>query len=104
MKNKRGMEIAFSTIIYIIIGLIVLIGIIYLVTGGFKKFGTTAAPFTDTAQASSVKQACDLACMNQDKMTYCCKSYTIDDKSVNCRDTRLDVKCAAVDCGGFACG
>lgn len=91
--NRRGFELAISTLILIVLGIFVLIGIIYAVSGGFKTFRSSSQPFLDTTQSSSVKEACQLACQNSDKLVYCCKNYTIDTFQIKCPDARLEVNC-----------
>lgn len=100
--DKNGMEMAISTLILLVIGILVLIGLAYVLTGGFKMFKGATKPFIDTATASAVKQSCTLACTSSDKLTYCCKNYTLDGSKVDCRDKRLEVSCD-FGCQGFSC-
>jgi|SRR3989344_4671644 len=102
IRNNQGLEMAISTLILLVIGLLVLIGLAYVLTGGFKMFKGATGPFIDTTTASAVKQGCSLACTNADKFTFCCKNYTIDGVKVNCGDTRLEVSCG-LSCQGFSC-
>jgi hypothetical protein len=100
--NRRGMELAVSTMILLVIGVLVLIGFVYILTGEFAMFKGTSQSFIDTATASAVKQGCSLACTNSDKLTYCCKNYTVDGQKVACGDKRLEVSCE-LDCKEFGC-
>ena len=100
--NKIGLEMAISTLIVLVIGILILIGLAYVVTGGFKMFKGASQPFVDTATANAVKQECSLVCTNQDKPMYCCKSYTPDRAKASCGDKRLEVDCS-LSCEGFAC-
>ena len=100
--NKKGFELAISTLILIVIGVIVLVAIAYALTDGFKKFGKSTEPFTDTSQATAVKHACSIACDSSDKLTFCCKEYEIDGRKIKCEDSRLEISCA-LDCGSFNC-
>ena len=102
MVNKKGLEMAVSTLIVLVIGILVLIGLAYVLTGGFKSFKNASQTFVDTTTASAIKQGCSLACTSQDKITYCCKKYTIDDEKVMCGDSRLEVACG-LTCEGFVC-
>lgn len=103
MKNSKGMEMAISTLILVIIGILVLIGIAYALMGGFKSLKDGTKPFTDTSASSSIKQACSLACDNSDKLTYCCNEYDIDEEKIKCSDSRLELNCA-LSCEDFNCG
>jgi len=100
--NSKAMEMAISTLILIVIGILVLIGLAYALTGGFKSFRASSKPFLDTSQSSSIKQACSMACENNDKITFCCGNYTIDNKDIKCSDSRLEVSCS-INCKDFQC-
>ncbi len=102
LLNRRAFELAISTLILIILGILLLVAIVYALTGGFKTFKSSTQPFLDTTQSSSVKQACSLACQNTDKLVYCCKNYTIDTFQVKCSDSRLEVNCN-LNCQDFNC-
>ena len=102
MKNSKGMEMAISTLILIIIGVLVLIGIAYALMGGFKNFKGATEPFTDTSTSSAIKSACGIACESEDKLAYCCGNYTIDNKKIKCDDSRLEVNCR-LTCENYNC-
>ncbi len=101
MKSK-GFELSISTIVILAIAILVLIGLAFIVARGFTSFNSGTKPFLDTSTATSVKQACTLACDNQDKLTYCCQSYEVDKQQIACNDNRLEVPCDLV-CEGFSC-
>lgn len=100
--NRKAFELAISTLVIIVIGVLVLIGLAYILTNGFKTLSSSTKPFLDTTQASSVKQACSLACANEDKLTYCCKEYDIDNAKIKCNDKRLEVSCQ-INCKDYNC-
>ncbi|MFH1802185.1 MAG: hypothetical protein ABH864_01905 [archaeon] len=100
--NKKGFELAISTLVIIILGILVLVAIIIAVNGGFKVFDNTTDPFTDMTTTNAVKQACQDSCQQESKIIYCCAEYEIDNKPINCTDTRLEIGCT-LDCTGFAC-
>ncbi len=100
--NKKGLEMAISTLIILILGIMILIGLAYVLTGGFKMFKGASQTFVDTTAASAVKQGCSLACTSGDKFTFCCKNYTIDNLKMNCQDKRLEVQCG-LSCEGYSC-
>jgi len=103
MQNKKGLELAISTLVMIIIGIVVLVAIILAVSGGFENLKSTTDPFLDTTQSSSVKQACTFACENADKLTFCCNEYEVDGEKIGCSDSRLEANCPANFCEGFVC-
>ena len=102
MADKKGFELAISTIILLILGLLVVLGLILAFTGGLKKFQKNTGILLDSAEGSIVKKACELACAGEDKVTYCCKNQTIQGQVLLCSDKRLEVDCN-LECEGFQC-
>jgi uncharacterized protein (UPF0333 family) len=102
--NKKGIELAISTLILIIIGLAVLIGVAYILTGGFKSFKGSTDPLLSASQTASVKEACKLACTAEDRITLCCKQFNVGNNigNVTCLDKRLEISCG-LSCEGFNC-
>ena len=100
--NRKAFELSISAIVVIILSILVLIGLALFLTGGFKDLKSSTEPFLDTTQSSSIKQACELACQNQDKLTYCCKEYTVDDQKIACQDERLEISCE-LTCEDYDC-
>lgn len=94
---------AVSTIIILTIALILLIGLIFFVTGGFNRFKDTTKPFSDTVQSSAIREACNLACTAEDSFAYCCTKHSLDDEEVTCMDDRFDVSCASLSCAAVSC-
>lgn len=102
IANRRGFELAISTLVIIVLGIFVLIGLVYAITGGLETFKSSSEPFLDTTQASSVKQACQLACQNQDKLTFCCNEYEASNQQLKCSDSRLEIDCE-FSCENYEC-
>jgi len=100
--NTKAIELAISTLILIVLGVLVLIGLTYVLTNGFETLKSSSEPFLDTTQSSSVKQACSLACSNEDKLTFCCEEYDVDELKIKCTDKRLEISCQ-LNCEDFAC-
>lgn len=100
--NRRAFELAISTIVILVIGVLVLIGLVYALTGGFERFQDTTAPFTDSTQVTAIKSGCSAACQNADRYTFCCQEYDLDGNDVTCTDSRLEVTCS-LDCSSFSC-
>lgn len=88
MKNKRGVQLAISTIILLVIGLIVLIGIVSILVMGWDDFKTAigAALGNDLSKA---KRNCAIACAAGNKETYCTNVTVGDLKNADCTNTIL---------------
>ncbi|HLC31733.1 MAG TPA: hypothetical protein VJK51_03620 [Candidatus Nanoarchaeia archaeon] len=98
--NRKGFELAISTLVVFIIAVVVMIGLIIVVKGGFEKLGRVTEPVFDVAAAGAVKGACELACVNVDRLSYCCTNFTVGSEVVYCFDSRLGVSCS-LDCEGI---
>ncbi len=104
MINRKGLEMAVSTLIIITIAVILLVAVTYTLTGGFKRLSGTTKPLLDTAEGVAVRESCNLACTSNDAYTFCCKKSTIDKESnILCSDPRLTVKCDAIQCADIKC-
>jgi hypothetical protein len=102
MVDKKGFELAISTVVIFVLGLLVLAGLIYAVNGGFKKFKGGSDPLLNSAEASAVRQACKLSCNSNDKISYCCKNVSIQGMTLKCDDSKLDLGCE-INCKDFSC-
>ena len=102
MINKRGLELAISTIVLLVISIAVLIGLIFLIKSGFISFDRGTDSFLRASGAGAAREACGIACRAGDSATFCCHNFSVGDEEVLCVDSRLNVDCA-IDCG-FDCG
>lgn len=100
--NRKALQLAISTIILLVIGIFVLIGIVYLLTGGLERFRGTTDPFIDSSQLTAIKTACQDSCSNEVPLAYCCSEYEVDDYTVRCDDPRLEVECS-ISCAAVSC-
>ena len=99
--NRKGLELAISTIILIVLGVLVLAGLIVYLRGGFKILDNTK-PITDSLQGAATKEACNIACKANDRLTFCCHEFDVNKEKINCIDTRLEIECGLV-CEDFVC-
>ncbi len=100
--NSKGLEMAISTLVVIVIGILLLIGLVLFVTGGFERFKKTTDPLIEGGEGSAIKEACNIACTTEDILTYCCKDFEIDEEVLRCDDPRLDVSCE-MSCAAVSC-
>ncbi|MFH1425152.1 MAG: hypothetical protein ABIG28_00265 [archaeon] len=98
MHSKKAFELAISTLILLVLGILVLIAIIVALTGGFDRFKTTTDPYLDTTEAIALKQACELACENKIPSTFCCDKHDLNNEKVTCSDSKLKIACPEIEC------
>ena len=100
--NSKGLEMAISTLIMIILGIALLVGLIIAVRGGFSSLKKSTDPLYQSTQGASIKQACELACTAQDLGTYCCSTFELGNTRVGCTDINLGVNCE-LSCAAVSC-
>jgi zona occludens toxin (predicted ATPase) len=103
MISRRGIELAVSTLIIMVIAIFLLIGLVFFLTGGFSRFKESTEPIIDTTQSISIIEACKLSCTAESSFNFCCKDYKLDDKAIRCTDSRLDINCLAIQCESVTC-
>jgi len=98
MKNKRGIQLAISTIILMILGLAVLIGLIMILVMGWNDFKTQIGAIlgSDVAQA---QKDCKVQCSLENNYDFCCESKEIKGEIYTCPDDLLKGDCS-LDCSG----
>ncbi len=98
LKNKKGAELAISTIIMIIIGLIVLIGVVVFLTMNWGRLTTTLKGYVGTEMQNAL-DLCENQCnLNRDFDFCCTPKYLNKTYSPTCPE--LKVECESIDCTG----
>ena len=100
--NKKGFEMAVSTIVLIIIGIAVLIGLILFITKGFGWWKAGIDPIGNAGNVGAVREACGISCRAEDANTFCCEKFKVGGRNVTCLDTSLGVECS-LDCSAVQC-
>jgi len=100
--NKRGFELAISTVVVIVISVSVLIGLIFILQEGFEEFQSGTKPILESIEGIAIKEACELSCLAENKINYCCKEFDYDSEKIFCKDSRLEIACD-LDCAEFVC-
>ena len=75
--DKRGLELAVSTIIVTIIALVLLILLIAFLTGGFKTFKEKINLYLSSSNVDDVKASCNQFAMQNSEFEYCCINRTV---------------------------
>lgn len=100
--DRKGLEMAISTLILIILGIALLVGLLIAIKGGFSSFKKSTEPLYQSTQASAIKQACEVACTAEDSLTYCCNKFNLGDIQVMCTDPKLGASCK-LSCAATTC-
>jgi hypothetical protein len=94
--DKRGMEMAISTIILLVIGIIVLIGLISIVVMGWKDFKTTIAAALGSDLAKAQRQ-CRIQCGMENTVDYC-SDKMVNKETLKCTDPKLKPEDCTLTC------
>ncbi len=96
MKNKKGVELAISTIILLILGILVLIGLVSILVMGWGNFKMYMGAIlgSDTAQAQKL---CKIQCSLDNNYDYCCEEKAVKKETYTCKDEILKGDCS-MDC------
>ena len=81
-NNKKGLEMAISTIIIIIITLVVLIFLITVFTKSTGSFSEKIAMLFGSSNIDSVKDSCNLLVNQNSAYEYCCVNKTVKITSI----------------------
>ena len=107
MMNKRGFELAISTLVLLIIGLLVLASLIYGFSYGWGNFWNKIIAFSGGSDTvSAVISACETSCSVKSQYDYCTLKRKIiengDEKMVTCNELELskkyELRCPAISC------
>lgn len=100
--DKRGFELAISTLVVIVLALLILLVLALAFTGGFQKFWLTVKSYF-VSDVSTIKQACENACNSGLSYDFCCVEREVDfgqgKEQVTCQEKRLNISCN-LDCEG----
>lgn len=96
MKNKRGFELAISTLVVIILAVLVLIALSLAFTGGFQKFWNIIKGYSGS-EIDAVEKQCQTACDLENAQDFCCREREVDfgngKEKTTCLDERLNIDC-----------
>ena len=101
IKNKKGLELAISTIILLILGIFVLVGLISILVMGWGNFKMYIGAIlgSDIAQA---KKMCNIQCNLDNNYDYCCEDKEVKKETYTCKDEILKGDCG-IDCTAIVC-
>lgn len=100
--NRKGFELTVGMLVLLALGVVLLIGLIYVLTQGFSGFSRSTSPYLESSEAAAVRGACRLSCESRDTLGYCCRTYPLGNMDVSCADERLEIDCA-LSCQNVSC-
>jgi hypothetical protein len=103
VMDKRGFQLAISTIVLMVLAVLILIGLISMLTMGWDRFIQVAFGYVPSEQQISIN-FCEEQCTFGQEVDFCCGEKQISDKEGDvalCLD--LGVECPEISCGGV-CG
>ena len=77
VKNKKGLEMAFSTIVVTVLAVILLVIVITFLMGGFKTFREKVGVYFSESNVDSVVDSCNFLVEQNSAYEYCCANKTI---------------------------
>jgi len=102
MKNKKGMQLAVSTIVLLVLGVIILIGFIMILIMGWDDFKIQIGAILGS-DVSRAQKACKIQCELENSYDYCCEDKEVNGDVLSCQDDLLSGSCS-LDCSGVNCG
>ncbi len=96
--DKRGFQLAINTLIIIILGLLVLIALTFVFSGGFKRFSDMLKGYSGN-ELDNLRKICKSQCELGNINSFCCEKKKLGDEEISCLDERLHVDCE-INCEG----
>ena len=97
MKDKKSIQLAISTLILIILGIFVLIGLIFILVLGWDNFKMNISAILGSEVQQS-RKLCKIQCGLESDYDYCCG----DKEGMKCNDEILKTDCE-LDCSEVFC-
>jgi hypothetical protein len=98
VKNKRGMEMAFGTVVTIVLALLLLAFLIVFFTGNFSNFKDKIGGFFSSSNVDDVVSNCNSLVLRESKYEYCCTNKTVKLSSKN----KFESSCNDLSLGNFS--
>jgi len=114
MAQKKGVQLAVSTIVLIILGILVLIGLIFLLATQTSFFSDVLSNFRSENNIDDVVTSCNLLAGSESLFAYCCEEKIVklgrgeDDMAATCSDLVdedfINGRIGILDCSRIGCG
>jgi len=100
MINKRGFELAISTVIALIIGILVLILLVLFLTTGFGDFGDTIKNYFSYSNVDRVTDSCNFLSGQNSQYSFCCEKQKVKYYANNSKAEEM-LTCSELSKKGF---
>ena len=100
VEDKRGLEMAISTLVLLVLGIFLLIGLITILIMGWDDFKLNVSAIMGS-DAAKAEKTCKLQCGLENNYDFCCDIKKIKGEEYNCKDfsaVECDIKCSDVIC------
>ncbi len=101
MVNKKGFELAISTIIILVLAIIILVALVIGFTIGFQKFWEGIKGVSGS-ESDNIAKMCRSQCDLENKNSFCCENKTLNGGKIKCSDGSLGIDCN-INCDDVAC-
>ena len=96
--NKRGFELAISTLVLLILGMLILIALVLVLTGVFEKFISAIRGYSGS-EVDNLNKLCQSQCDLDNKYSFCCEMKKLGKEDITCLDSRIKAECD-INCEG----
>lgn len=98
MRRKKGFEMSINVLVYIIIGVIVLAGLVFMFSGGWKNFMDVINNYRGS-DFDNAEKLCLSQCQLDNKHSFCCEEKLVAKEKIFCNNPKLKVDCP-INCEG----
>ncbi len=104
INNKKGFELTISTIILLALGIMLLIALTLVFTGGWSNFMNHLRGY-EMHDMDRIINECTMACNSGLEYSFCCNERQLDDEKVTCFDlVEKGIIDCYIDCNEIDCG
>ena len=100
-QNKKGFEMAISTLVIIVLSIVVLIALILSFTIGWQKFWSIISGYFGN-QVDDIQKTCQAQCSLKNENAFCCESKLLKGEKITCLDERVKTECD-INCANVVC-
>jgi len=110
-ENRKKGELAITTIILIVLGMLVLIGVIFLLTTQKAHFSDFVNMFRSKSNVDNVVSSCNALVSSESFYSYCCEKKNVrvsgDEFELTCEELKekdfISGRIKSLDCSGQIC-